>query len=421
MTRDRHAHRHRRLHARVEHLQPAAHRPRRLRRPEPHLRPAPCSTSGATPITRSAASSRRRRAEGFEPVPLLMAWATPSGPVTDDVFDEITRPTHRRRAPRAARRPAAGAARRDGRRVAPRRRRRGAGPAAPRRRPRLADRRHARPARQPVAAADRPLRRSPSPTAPTRTSISASAAGRAASLLVRTLRGEVRPRAGPGQAAADRQHHGPRHLAASRCARSWTEARALEQQPGILAVSLLPGFAYADVPQMGPSVVVVADGDADLARREADRLAGRLVGARASASPCRCPTRRRRWRRRCARSGCRWCWSTPATTSAAARRATAPCSWREMLRQGATDGVVCLYAPDEVRQCAAARRGRRGAPARRRQGGSAARRAGGGDGAGAAAARRHLRRAGGAARRQARQSHGADGAGRDCRAATCWC
>src|SRR5207302_9177753 len=26
----------------------------------------------------------------------------------------------------------------------------------------------------------------------------------------------------------------------------------------------------------------------------------------------------------------------------------------EMLRQGATDGVVCLYAPDEARQCAAA-------------------------------------------------------------------
>src|SRR5580704_13529860 len=28
--------------------------------------------------------------EGFEPVPLLMAWATPAGPVTSDVFDEIT-------------------------------------------------------------------------------------------------------------------------------------------------------------------------------------------------------------------------------------------------------------------------------------------------------------------------------------------
>jgi microcystin degradation protein MlrC len=29
-------------------------------------------------------------AEGLEPVPLVMAWATPSGPVTDDVFDEVT-------------------------------------------------------------------------------------------------------------------------------------------------------------------------------------------------------------------------------------------------------------------------------------------------------------------------------------------
>src|SRR5262245_38024181 len=27
---------------------------------------------------------------GFEPVPLLMAWATPSGPVADAVLDELT-------------------------------------------------------------------------------------------------------------------------------------------------------------------------------------------------------------------------------------------------------------------------------------------------------------------------------------------
>ena len=45
---------------------------------------------------------------------------------------------------------------------------------------------------------------------------------------------------------------------------------------------MLPGFAYADVPQMGPSVVVVTDGDAGLARREADRLAARLWDARES-------------------------------------------------------------------------------------------------------------------------------------------
>src|SRR5262245_43716108 len=29
-------------------------------------------------------------AEGFEPVPILMAWATPAGPVTDAVFEEVT-------------------------------------------------------------------------------------------------------------------------------------------------------------------------------------------------------------------------------------------------------------------------------------------------------------------------------------------
>src|SRR6516164_7223724 len=29
-------------------------------------------------------------AEGFEPVPIVMAWATPSGPVTDAVFEEVT-------------------------------------------------------------------------------------------------------------------------------------------------------------------------------------------------------------------------------------------------------------------------------------------------------------------------------------------
>src|SRR5262245_37137081 len=28
--------------------------------------------------------------EGFEPVPLVMAWATPSGPVADAVFDDVT-------------------------------------------------------------------------------------------------------------------------------------------------------------------------------------------------------------------------------------------------------------------------------------------------------------------------------------------
>ncbi len=52
------------------------------------------------------------------------------------------------------------------------------------------------------------------------------------------------------------------------------EARRIEREnPKILAASVPVGYQYSDVPQMGPSVVVVADGDAELARTEAKRLA----------------------------------------------------------------------------------------------------------------------------------------------------
>jgi microcystin degradation protein MlrC len=46
----------------------------------------------------------------------------------------------------------------------------------------------------------------------------------------------------------------------------------LERRPGILAASVACGFQYNDVPYIGPSVVVVADGDAELAAREAQCL-----------------------------------------------------------------------------------------------------------------------------------------------------
>lgn len=52
------------------------------------------------------------------------------------------------------------------------------------------------------------------------------------------------------------------------------EAKRLEREnPKILAVSVQPGYQYADVPQMGPGIVVVTDNDMELAKREAKRLA----------------------------------------------------------------------------------------------------------------------------------------------------
>jgi microcystin degradation protein MlrC len=179
---------------------------------------------------------------------------------------------------------------------------------------------------------------------------------RAAGLLVRMLRGEVRPRqalAKPPVIVNIMVHD----TSAEPLRSFMAEARDLERRPGILAVSLLPGFAYADVPQMGPSVVVVADGDDERARREADRLASRLWQARdqlvrplpdAAGAVARALAAKR----------------LPAVLvdtgdnvgGGSAGDGTVVLA--ELLRQGATDSVVCLYAPDEVRQCSAAGVGR---------------------------------------------------------------
>lgn len=58
------------------------------------------------------------------------------------------------------------------------------------------------------------------------------------------------------------------------------ESRLLERNPKVLAASVAGGYQYADVPQVGPSVVVVTDGDPDLARREAQRLSDMLWATR---------------------------------------------------------------------------------------------------------------------------------------------
>ena len=49
-----------------------------------------------------------------------------------------------------------------------------------------------------------------------------------------------------------------------------------EEQPGVIDASIFCGFAYADTPDIGFSVAVIADGDKALAQREADNLAGMI-------------------------------------------------------------------------------------------------------------------------------------------------
>ncbi|MCY3778650.1 MAG: M81 family metallopeptidase [Candidatus Aminicenantes bacterium] len=49
----------------------------------------------------------------------------------------------------------------------------------------------------------------------------------------------------------------------------------LIEQDGVVSASIAPGFAYADVEEMGPAFLVVTDGDRSLARNEALALARR--------------------------------------------------------------------------------------------------------------------------------------------------
>lgn len=58
------------------------------------------------------------------------------------------------------------------------------------------------------------------------------------------------------------------------------DAIHLENEPNILAASVAAGYPYADVSEIGPSFVVVADNDPQLAQTEADRLSDMLWNVR---------------------------------------------------------------------------------------------------------------------------------------------
>ena len=101
----------------------------------------------------------------------------------------------------------------------------------------------------------------------------------AAALMARTLRGEVRP----VQAAA----FPPVAIGIERQDTSsppfrplYEKADAWLKKTSVLSNSVVLGFPYADVPEMGSAFIAVTDGDPDLARRIANDLAGYLVAHR---------------------------------------------------------------------------------------------------------------------------------------------
>lgn len=174
---------------------------------------------------------------------------------------------------------------------------------------------------------------------------------RAAELLARTLRGEIHPVsfvAKPGMLinllgqATDRPPMSD----------LMKLAREVEREPGMLSISVMAGFAYADVPEMGASIIAVADGDRNLAERKAKEIAERMWAVREQLNV------------------------EPPEAAEAVRRAIAEAKppvvlvdigdnigggsagdgtvlLAELLKQKATGFIVVLYAPEAVKQAKA--------------------------------------------------------------------
>ncbi len=93
----------------------------------------------------------------------------------------------------------------------------------------------------------------------------------AADIIARTVRGEIRPTQAihqmplfwstPCQITA----HPPMDDVIRR-------VHDIEARPSIISVTIATGFPWADVPEVGSSVIVVADGDLELAQRTADEF-----------------------------------------------------------------------------------------------------------------------------------------------------
>ena len=101
----------------------------------------------------------------------------------------------------------------------------------------------------------------------------------AASILVRTIRGEVNPCSAIAKPEVlfNIYFHNTSRPPMQPLMQAAIE---LEAEPGILACSIAGGYQYADVPDMGPAIVVVSDGDPERAQREAERLGAMMWDVR---------------------------------------------------------------------------------------------------------------------------------------------
>ena len=174
----------------------------------------------------------------------------------------------------------------------------------------------------------------------------------AADLLMRTVRGEVRPVS--SIAKPELVYNIAFHNTNMRPMKPVMDAAIeLEQQPGILAVSIAAGYQYADVPWMGPCIVVVADGDQDLADREAQKLADMMWSTRDELLPT-IPGPADAVEMAIASEEKPVAMMEMGDNIGGGSAGDSTFVLEELLQQGASGWVVALYDPEAVAACAAA-------------------------------------------------------------------
>ena len=174
----------------------------------------------------------------------------------------------------------------------------------------------------------------------------------AAELLTRTVRGEVRPVS--SIAKPELVYNIAFHNTNMRPMKPVVDAAIeLEKQPGILAVSVAAGYQYADVPWMGPCIVVVADGDQDLADREAQKLADLMWSLRDELLPD-IPGPAKAVELAMASDEKPVSMMEMGDNIGGGSAGDSTFVLEELLRQGASGWVVALYDPEAVAACAEA-------------------------------------------------------------------
>ncbi|MCY3708241.1 MAG: M81 family metallopeptidase [Caldilineaceae bacterium] len=174
----------------------------------------------------------------------------------------------------------------------------------------------------------------------------------AAELVTRTVRGEVRPVS--SIAKPELVYNIAFHNTNMRPMKPVMDAAIeLEQQPGILAASVAAGYQYADVPWMGPCIVVVADGDQGLADREAQRLADLMWSLRDELLP-KIPKPAEAVKMSIASEEKPVSMMEMGDNIGGGSAGDSTFVLEELLEQGANGWVIALYDPEAVAACAAA-------------------------------------------------------------------